>query len=94
MEESVVKAHVWISGRVQGVFFRYNTQKEAQLRGLKGWVRNLPDGRVEAVFQGELERVQEMLEWCDRGPSGAWVRQVEVSWETPEENISAFRIAY
>lgn len=93
MEESV-QAHVWISGRVQGVFFRYNTQQEAQARGLKGWVKNLPDGRVEAVFLGDRMRVQEMLEWCHRGPSGAWVRQVEVIWETPEESISGFRIAY
>lgn len=89
-----VQAHVWISGRVQGVFFRYNTQQQAQARGLKGWVRNLPDGRVEAVFQGEPERVKEMLQWCNKGPSGAWVKEVEVIWEAPEQNISGFRISY
>lgn len=92
--EELVQAHVWISGRVQGVFFRFNTQQQAQARGLRGWVRNLPDGRVEALFQGERERVQDMLQWCHKGPSGAWVRQVEVAWETPEEVFSGFRISY
>lgn len=93
MEESV-QVHVWISGRVQGVFFRYNTQQQALAKGLKGWVKNLPDGRVEAVFQGNRDRVQEMLEWCHKGPRGAWVREVETIWETPQEGMSGFRIVY
>ncbi|MEJ5377892.1 MAG: acylphosphatase [bacterium] len=93
MEDSV-QAHVWISGRVQGVFFRSNTQQQAQARGLRGWVRNLPDGRVEAVFQGDPKKVEEMLHWCHQGPSGAWVKEVEVIWETPAQNLAGFRIAY
>jgi acylphosphatase len=93
MEESA-QAHVWISGRVQGVFFRHNTQQQAMWRGLRGWVRNLQDGRVEALFQGDRARVEEMVQWCHQGPPGAWVREVEVIWERPEPDICGFRIAY
>lgn len=89
-----VQAHVWISGRVQGVFFRHNTQREARKRELKGWVRNLYDGRVEAVFRGERRSVEEMLNWCHQGPPGAWVRGVEVLWEEPDPNLVDFRILY
>lgn len=92
--ERLAQAHVWISGRVQGVFFRHNTQQEATLRGVKGWVRNLPDGRVEAVFQGDRASVEEMVGWCHQGPPGAWVRDVEVLWEEPHSVLTGFRIAY
>jgi acylphosphatase len=88
------QAHVWISGRVQGVFFRSNTQEEAQRRGLQGWVRNLPDGRVEAVFQGEESSVQEMIRWCQAGSSFSRVDDVEVRWEEPETGLNDFRIRY
>jgi acylphosphatase len=80
----VTRAHVWISGEVQGVFFRHETRHRARAEGLAGWVRNLPDGRVEAVFEGPDESVERMVRWCHRGPSGAEVGEVEVLREEPE----------
>ena len=87
-----VRAHVYVSGRVQGVFFRWYTREEALRLGVKGWVRNLPDGRVEAVFEGEKEAVEQMIEFCRRGPPAARVEKVEVSWETPTGEFSTFKI--
>jgi len=74
------KAHVYVSGNVQGVLFRSTTAQEARLLGVMGWVRNLPDGRVEAVFEGEKEAVQAIIEFCGRGPKWAKVTNVEVEW--------------
>ena len=79
-----VRAHVLISGRVQGVFFRDTSRQQARLLRLAGWVRNLPDGRVEAVFQGEAAAVQQMIDWSHQGPPRALVEEVEVSWEDPQ----------
>lgn len=68
---------------MQGVFFRTHTQEQAELLGLSGWVRNLPDGRVETVFQGEDSKVEEMINWCRKGPPSAAVSNVEIKWEKP-----------
>ncbi len=68
-----VRVHVVIEGRVQGVFFRASTRDEARARGLTGWARNLPDGRVEAVFEGDKRVVENMLAWCHKGPPYAYV---------------------
>ena len=87
-----VRAHVWISGRVQGVFFRAHTKEVAEKLGLTGWVRNLPDGRVEAVFEGEEDAVKEAIEWCKRGPPLAKVERVEVRYEDPTGEFRDFRI--
>ncbi|MDH7518120.1 MAG: acylphosphatase [Candidatus Thermoplasmatota archaeon] len=76
-----IRAHVVISGRVQGVFFRANTKQKADQLGLAGWVRNTSDGKVEALFEGEEKFVQEMINWCHRGPSSARVDDVEVKKE-------------
>jgi acylphosphatase len=89
-----VRAHVWISGRVQGVFFRYATQQEAQKHGVAGWVKNLPDGRVEAVFEGEKEAVEALLQWCRRGPPSAAVSEVAVEWEPHRGEFASFEIRY
>ena len=78
-----VRAHVVVSGRVQGVFFRAETSRLARSRGVAGWVRNLPDGRVEAVFEGPRPAVESMVEWMRVGPRGAAVSSVEVGWEGP-----------
>lgn len=78
------RAHVHVSGMVQGVAFRYYAQQKAQELGLAGWVKNLPDGRVEAVFEGDPVRVREMIAWCESGPSSADVEDVTVDDETPE----------
>lgn len=72
-----------MTGFVQGVFFRAETRNRARSLGLAGWVRNAPDGSVQAVFEGEAERVESMVEWCRRGPGGANVDEVEVEWGEP-----------
>lgn len=72
-----------IRGRVQGVFFRAEARDRAASLDLGGWVRNNPDGTVEAAFEGERERVESMVEWCRRGPALAQVEDVEVAWEQP-----------
>lgn len=89
-----VRAHVFISGRVQGVFFRHETRLRAIRNNVVGWVRNLPDGRVEAVFEGEKENVEVMIAFCHRGPPGAVVKNVEVIWENPTGEFKDFRIRY
>ncbi len=85
------RAHVWVSGKVQGVWYRANTQKQADRRGLAGWVRNLSDGRVEAVFEGSEQAVEDMIQWCHTGSPMAHVDDVEVEWEKPR-NIEGFEI--
>ncbi|CAE8700997.1 unnamed protein product, partial [Polarella glacialis] len=84
MTEEVVRAHAFISGKVQGVFYRNNTVKQAQERGLFGWVRNLQDGRVELQTQGPKGAVEDLLRWCHQGPAKAVVREVQVTWVPAE----------
>lgn len=85
------RAHVHVSGTVQGVGFRYYAQQKAKELGVSGWVENLPDGRVEAVFEGDQDRVREIVAWCESGPSGADVEDVTVEDETPE-GLSGFEV--
>lgn len=87
------RARVIVTGRVQGVFFRADTRATAQSLGLDGFVRNVPDGTVEAVFEGDRPKVQEAVEWCRHGPPGARVDFVDVGWEEPRGE-SGFRIAH
>jgi acylphosphatase len=82
--ESRIRRRVWVSGRVQGVAFRASARREARAAGVAGYARNLADGRVEAVFEGEPGAVAALLAWCREGPSHARVEQVEVREETPE----------
>jgi acylphosphatase len=88
---TAVRAHVFISGYVQGVNFRFYTRQQARLLGLWGWVRNMPDGRVEAVFEGEEAAVNEIVNWCRSGPPSAQVGDVAASWEEPE-GLRSFEI--
>lgn len=90
----MVRAHVYVSGRVQGVFFRYETRSLAQELGVKGWVRNLPDGRVEAVFEGEETLVKKMIDFCGRGPPGARVTDVKVEWEEYRGEFNSFTVRH
>lgn len=90
----MVRAYVIVSGRVQGVFFRSETQNEAVRQSLTGWVRNLPDGRVEALFEGKKDRVDKLIEFCSRGPPAATVTDVEVTWETYTGEFRGFKIHY
>ena len=76
------RVHVYISGRVQGVFFRAETQRVAQGFNITGWVRNMADGRVEAVFEGKDENVDKMLDWCHTGPPAARVKEVDCDCPT------------
>ena len=89
-----IRAHVYVNGKVQGVFFRSETEYEAVKRNVCGWVRNLPDGRVEAVFEGEKEAAEALVEFCRRGPRGARVSEVEVQWEDYKGEFKRFRIRY
>mmetsp|Transcript_10358 Transcript_10358/g.28824 ORF Transcript_10358/g.28824 Transcript_10358/m.28824 type:complete len:100 (-) Transcript_10358:148-447(-) len=87
---AVARAHAFVSGKVQGVFYRNNTVKQAAARGLGGWVRNLRDGRVELVAEGPKETVEDLLAWCRNGPSKAVVKDVQVDWEPPEGKFNGF----
>lgn len=80
----VVRAHVFVSGSVQGVFFRHETYERATTRKVAGWVRNLPDGRLEAMLEGSKDAVTSMIAWCHQGPRWADVHSVEVEWLEPE----------
>jgi acylphosphatase len=88
-----VRAHVFVSGMVQGVNFRWYTAQHARSRGVAGWVRNTDDGRVEAVFEGAEAAVDAMIEWCGEGPRYARVSDVEVLREEPE-GLSDFDVDF
>lgn len=85
------RARVVVRGRVQGVFFRGEAQARARSLGVAGWVRNDPDGSVQAVFEGDRSRVESMVDWCRRGPRGARVDEVGAVWEEPE-GLDGFRV--
>lgn len=89
-----IRAHVFVSGRVQGVFFRSETRYEASRRNVRGWVRNTSDGRVEAVFEGEREDVDKLIDFCRSGPPGARVTKVDVQCEEYTGEFEDFRIRY
>jgi acylphosphatase len=86
------RVHLLVSGRVQGVAFRAATAQEAHRFGLRGWVRNLPDGRVEAEAEGERADVEALVAWCRRGPPAARVEDLSVRWVAPEGGPGAFQI--
>jgi acylphosphatase len=88
------RAHVFVAGEVQGVFFRSQIRQEARTRNVKGWVSNLLDGRVEAVFEGEDEAVEALVGFCHSGPPGARVANVDVIWENYEGKFDDFGIKY
>lgn len=87
-----VRAHVFISGRVQGVNFRAACRDQARQAGVRGWVRNLDDGRVEAVFEGSRASVHRLVSWCHTGPISAQVERVEFTWEEPTGKEDIFSI--
>jgi acylphosphatase len=88
------RAHVIVGGKVQGVFFRATTKGKADSLNVTGYVRNLPDQRVEAVFEGDEEAVKMLIEFCRHGPRGAMVTDVELTWGSPTDEFSEFEIRY
>ncbi len=87
----IARVHVFISGQVQGVFFRKTAQDVAEELGLRGWVRNTHDGRVEAVFEGTKAQLREVINWCHEGPPQAYVKHVAIAYEPPE-GLADFKI--
>ncbi len=90
----LVRAHIYVSGLVQGVFFRASMQDVARSIGVTGWVRNLPDGRVEAVIEGEEDKVLKVIEWARRGPPLARVKDVKIEWEEYKGEFQDFYIRW
>jgi acylphosphatase len=88
------RAHLYISGIVQGVFYRAFTRQVARSIGLQGWARNLYDGRVEAVFEGPKDKIESAIEKCYAGPPSSRVTGIDVSWDEPLENLREFIIRY
>ncbi len=88
----LVQAHVFISGWVQGVGFRYWTRRMASKLGLTGWVKNLPDGRVEAVFEGQKKKVEEMIEKSKQGPAWTGNNEIRAEWKKASKEFSGFEI--
>lgn len=89
-----VRAHVIFKGRVQGVFFRANTMERARECGILGWVRNLRDGSVEAIFEGDKEKIKEIIEWCRTSQPYARVDDAEILWKECAEEFSSFDIRH
>jgi len=91
-DQNYVRVHLTIRGRVQGVYFRASAAYEAQNLGLTGWVRNCPDGSVEAVAEGDKNKIENLIAWCRRGPRGAQVESVDVGWLRFRREFQDFRI--
>jgi len=92
MRNMRVSAHVFVSGRVQGVFFRIETRYEAMKRNVAGWIRNTSNGRVEAMFEGEREDVEQLIEFCRSGHPSARVTKIDVQWEEYTGEFKDFKI--
>ncbi len=86
------KIHLLISGKVQGVFYRVNTKNKADELGLTGWVKNIPDGKVEVLAEGKERGLKEFIKWCYNGSKGAKVDKVEVEWRDYENKFDNFKI--
>jgi acylphosphatase len=91
---SKARAHLFIKGHVQGVYFRSYTRAEAERLNLCGWVRNCADGSVEVVFEGEKTNIDKMIAWCHKGPPYARVTDVEVEWQKFKGEFDHFSIEY
>ncbi len=92
--EKMAAAHIFVSGRVQGVFYRASTKEIALIYHLTGWVRNLSDGRVEAMFEGEKENIEKVVEWCRQGPPAAAPSNLEIKWLKYSGSFTDFKMRY
>jgi acylphosphatase len=88
------RAHIIVTGIVQGVFFRVETKRAAERAGVSGWVRNRPEGTVEAVFEGDKEKVEVAVNWCRKGPPTGRVDDVGITWEPFQGEFTGFEITY
>ena len=86
------RIHIFVEGRVQGVFFRHYTMETATAYNIKGWVRNLRDGRVEMVCEGSGEDIEKMIQWCRQGPPGSYVKKIDTAWEEYRGEFEYFEI--
>lgn len=86
------RAEIRIEGKVQGVFFRASAREQARARNLGGWVRNCPDGTVEAVLEGPADDVEEVVEWAHQGPKSAQVQNINVQWMEPKGDVQTFEV--
>lgn len=93
-EDKMARAHLFIYGRAQGIGFRFSTSRKAHRLGIFGWVRNLPDGRLEAIFEGEKGKIEEIVQWAKTGPIGARVDNVEIEWQKYTGEFANFEIKY
>ena len=89
---TIIRIHIYVSGIVQGVFFRKNTRKRALQLGVTGWVRNLLNGRVEAIIEGERKQVETLIQWCKEGPPQAKVTRLDVFPKKPKYDFKTFLI--
>jgi len=89
-----IRVHIFVSGLVQRVFFRANTVETARKLGITGWVRNSPNGQVEAIFEGDRENIQKMIEWAKKGPPSAQVDGIKVDWQEYKGEFNNFEIRY
>lgn len=89
MDETI---HLVIKGKVQGVYYRASAREAANKSGIKGWVKNMPDGNVEVLASGSKEQLEKFVEWCRRGPKHAVVHEVIIKTDVKEENLSGFFI--
>jgi acylphosphatase len=89
-----IRARIFISGKVQGVFFRQKTKQQAENLGVKGWVKNLDDSKVEAVFEGEEEEVKALVDFCKKGPKSAMVTGFKLDWEEFSGEFDNFEVVY
>lgn len=94
MRMEKVRVKVSVDGLVQGVFYRYSTQRKAQELGVNGWVRNRWDGSVQCLLEGEREKVEALIRWCHQGPPGAQVKKVSTQWEEYKGDLKEFSIKY
>jgi len=88
------RAHIYVSGRVQGVLFRDSMRRKANQLGLKGWVRNLGDNRVEAVIEGEKGNIEKLIKWAKKGPIFSRVDNIDLKWENYIKEFNNFEIKY
>jgi len=88
------RIHIYVSGLVQGVYFRHNTMIQADRLALNGWVKNLTDGRVEIICEGSDESIDKMAAWCNIGPIGAYVEGLEIQQEEFKNEFKKFQIIY